>query len=418
MLVHVAPRGSALYRRISERIGVANASSARSTTTSWPSSSTRSPTSSRACADAAEHAAIDGCATADGTVRNTSVWKHIPRSSRSFAAWTNSCRTTRPSTSGTSRSRAGDTLEDAKLAYKTFGELNADKSNAIVYPTWYSGFHWDNEWLIGEGMALDPAKYFIIVPNMLGNGLSTSPSNTPPPHDKANFPNVTFYDQVEAQHKLVAEHFGIETLPLVTGWSMGAGQTYQWAVSYPDMVQRAAPFCGSSKTSEHNFVFLEGVKAALTGGDSFKGGFYDEKPEDNLRTAARVYAGWGFSQAFFWDRVYTDMGHSYRLGIDLAFPTLEDFLVQYWEGHFLDRRDVNDLLSMLWTWQYGDIGADARVRRRPRQGAAVDQGQAHRHARREGPVLPAGGRGVRVAVHPQRRGPGDPGRVGSLRGQR
>ena len=250
----------------------------------------------------------------------------------------------------------GVTLKDAKLAYKTFGELNADRSNAIVYPTWYSGFHWDNEWLVGEDMALDPRKYFIIIPNMLGNGLSSSPSNTPPPHDKANFPNVTFYDQVEAQHKLVTERFGIETLPLVTGWSMGAGQTYQWAVSHPEMVQRAAPFCGSSKTSEHNFVFLEGVKAALTGGDSFKGGFYDAKPEDNLRRTGRVYAGWGFSQAFFWDRVYTDMGHSHRLGVDLAFPTLEDFLVQYWEGHFLDRRDVNDLLSMLWTWQHGDIG--------------------------------------------------------------
>ena len=64
--------------------------------------------------------------------------------------------------------------------------------------SWYSGFHWDNEWLIGEGMGLDPAKYFIIVPNMLGNGLSSSPSNTPPPFDRARFPRVTFYDQVEA----------------------------------------------------------------------------------------------------------------------------------------------------------------------------------------------------------------------------
>ena len=147
----------------------------------------------------------------------------------------------------------GATLRDAKLAYKTYGQLNADKSNAIVYPTWYSGRHWDNEWLIGDGMALDPAKYFIIVPNMLGNGLSSSPSNTPPPYNAARFPDVTFYDQVEQQHKLVTS-FGIETLPLVTGWSMGAGQTYQWAVSYPDMVQRACPFCGSSKTSEHNIV--------------------------------------------------------------------------------------------------------------------------------------------------------------------
>jgi homoserine O-acetyltransferase len=90
----------------------------------------------------------------------------------------------------------GATMRDAKLAYKTFGTLNENKSNAIIYPTWYSGFHWDNEWLVGEDMALDPRKYFIIIPNMLGNGLSTSPSNTPPPHDKANFPKVTFYDKV------------------------------------------------------------------------------------------------------------------------------------------------------------------------------------------------------------------------------
>ena len=252
--------------------------------------------------------------------------------------------------------QGGATLRGAQLAYKTYGELDADKSNAIVYPTWYSGFHWDNEWLIGDGMALDPAEYFIVVPNMLGNGLSTSPSNTPPPSDRARFPNVTFYDQVEAQHKLVTEQFGIETLALVTGWSMGAGQTYQWAVSHPDMVQRACPFCGSSKTSEHNFVFLEGVKAALTADEAFKGGWYDAKPVKGLRTAARVYAGWGFSQAFFWDRVYTEMGYSRRLGVDLAFSSLEDYLVTYWEGHFLDRRDVNDLLAMLWTWQYGDIG--------------------------------------------------------------
>jgi homoserine O-acetyltransferase/O-succinyltransferase len=240
----------------------------------------------------------------------------------------------------------GATLRDAKLAYKTFGQLNAEKSNAIVYPTWYSGRHWDNEWLIGDGMALDPANYFIIVPNMLGNGLSSSPSNTPPPYDKARFPRVTFWDQVQQQHKLVTEHFGIETLPLVTGWSMGAGQTYQWAVSFPDMVQRACPFCGSSKTSEHNIVFLEGVKSALTADDAFKGGWYDEKPVKGLRAAARVYAGWGFSQAFYWDQVYKELGYS----------TLEDFLVAFWEGFFLDRRDPNNLLAMLWTWQNGDIG--------------------------------------------------------------
>ncbi|WP_046470361.1 alpha/beta fold hydrolase [Allosalinactinospora lopnorensis] len=239
----------------------------------------------------------------------------------------------------------GATLRDARLAYKTYGTLNADKSNAIVYPTWYSGWHWDNEWLIGEGMALDPADYFIIVPNMLGNGLSTSPSNTPPPYDRSRFPKVTFYDNVALQHRLVTEHFGIERLPLVTGWSMGAGQSYQWAVAYPEMVERIAPFCGSSVTSVHNQVFLEGVKAAITADAAWNNGWYTEQPTTGLRAAARVYAGWGFSQAFYWNHEYTKLG----------FSSLEDFLVGFWEGFFL-QRDANNLLTMLWTWQNGDVG--------------------------------------------------------------
>jgi len=242
--------------------------------------------------------------------------------------------------------REGATLRDAELAYKTYGTLNEDKSNAVVYPTWYSGRHWENEWLIGPGMALDPERYFVIVPNMLGNGLSSSPSNTPPPYDRARFPQVTFQDNISVQHRLVTERFGIERLALVTGWSMGAGQTYQWAVSHPEMVERILPFCGSPKTSRHNIVFLEGVKAALTADADFDGGWYTEQPTRGLRALARVYAGWGFSQAFYWDEVYRELG----------FSSLEDFLVGFWEGFFLDGRDANNLLAMLWTWQNGDIG--------------------------------------------------------------
>ena len=176
--------------------------------------------------------------------------------------------------------RCGLTLRDAQLAYKTYGRLNDARDNAIVYPTWYSGRHWENEWLIGDGMALDPSRYFIIVPNMLGNGLSSSPSNTPPPFDRARFPDIAVLDNVTAQHQLVTERFGIERLVAVTGWSMGAGQTYQWAVSFPEMVQRILPFCGSARTSEHNIVFLEGVKGALTADCAWKHGWYTEQPCD------------------------------------------------------------------------------------------------------------------------------------------
>jgi len=120
------------------------------------------------------------------------------------------------------------TLRNAKLAYKTYGTLSAKRDNVIVYPTWYSGQHYENEWLIGSGMALDPSKYFVIIPNMFGNGLSSSPSNTPAPWNGPKFPNVTAFDNVRQQHRLVTEKFGIEKVKLVTGWSMGALQTYHW----------------------------------------------------------------------------------------------------------------------------------------------------------------------------------------------
>jgi homoserine O-acetyltransferase len=244
--------------------------------------------------------------------------------------------------------QSGMTIRHAQLAYKTYGMLNADKSNAIVYPTWYSGQHYDNEWLLGVGMALDPQKYFIIIPNMLGNGLSSSPSNTPPPSDKARFPNVTVYDNVRQQHRFVTEKFGIEKVALVTGWSMGAQQTFQWGASYPDMVERIAPFCGTARTWPHNFVFLEGVKAALRADAAWNNGWYVEQPTTGLRAVGRVYAGWGFSQAFYREERYRDMGYS----------SLEDFLVSYWEGFFL-RKDANNLLTMAWTWQEGDISANS-----------------------------------------------------------
>lgn len=241
--------------------------------------------------------------------------------------------------------QSGQTIRNASLAYKTYGMLNPAKDNVIVYPCWYSGTHKENEWLIGEGKALDPTKYFIIIPNMLGNGLSSSPSNTPAPYNAARFPKVTAYDNVVQQHRLVTEHFGISTIKLVTGWSMGALQTFHWGAIFPDMVERILPFQGSAKCSRHNFVFLEGVKAALQADAAFQDGFYAEQPTKGLRAAARVYAGWGFSQTFY--RVEADLK-------EMGYASLEDFLVGFWEGWLL-AKDANNLLAMLWTWQNGDI---------------------------------------------------------------
>jgi len=240
--------------------------------------------------------------------------------------------------------QSGLRIRGARLAYKTYGELNAARDNVIVFPTFFGSQHPANEPMIGPGMALDPGRYFIIVPNLFGNGLSSSPSNTPPPYDRARFPGMTYYDNIMCQHRLVTEEFGVERVALVCGFSMGAQQSFHWGALFPDMVERIAPWCGSAKTSRHNFVFLEGVKAALCSDEAWNGGWYDRRPAKGLRAMARVYAGWAPSQAFYREQVYLDIG----------FSSLEDYLVSAWEGRYL-QLDANDILAMVHTWQRGDI---------------------------------------------------------------
>lgn len=117
----------------------------------------------------------------------------------------------------------GGTIRGCQLAYATFGTLNAAKDNAILITTWFSGTSKIMEQVYtGPGRALDPAKYFIVIANQIGNGLSSSPHNTPFPAGMANFPKVRIGDDVRAQHRLLTEKFGITELALVTGGSMGA----------------------------------------------------------------------------------------------------------------------------------------------------------------------------------------------------
>jgi homoserine O-acetyltransferase len=242
----------------------------------------------------------------------------------------------------------GTTLPGAKLAYKTWGTLNAEKSNAIVLPTAYGGTHADNAWLTEPGKACDAATWFVISPNMFGAGLSSSPSNTPAPHGRGAFPHVTIYDNVAAQHALVTQKFGITKLALVAGFSMGAIQTYHWAAAYPEMVKRIAPYCGSARCANHNFVFLEGVRAALTADPAFKDGWYDDQPIVGKRAVGRVWAGWGLSQTWYREERWTEM----ELGSREA-------VLDYYADSFAES-DANDLLAMLWTWQNADISKHPR----------------------------------------------------------
>ena len=243
--------------------------------------------------------------------------------------------------------QSGATLPDARLAYKTYGTLNKAGDNAIVMPTFYTGTHVRNEGYLRTVPALDPSRYFIVSINLFGNGLSSSPSNTAPPFDGPRFPAVTLYDNIACQHRLLTA-LGVKRIALVLGWSMAGCQSYQWAAQFPDMVEAILPFCASARTSPHNKVFLEGVKAALLADGAFAGGNYTAPPEAGLRAFGRVYAGWAYSQAFYRERLHRDLG----------FETWEELLLD-WERDHLDW-DANNLLAKLRTWQLGDISANER----------------------------------------------------------
>ena len=250
------------------------------------------------------------------------------------------------------QTQRGGVFPVARLAYKTLGTLNAARSNAALVPSWYSGTHHDVEtFMVGEGRALDPNKYFLILTDLFGSGLSSSPSNAAAPLDRGRFPNVSIHDNVRLQHILVTQHLGIERLHLVAGWSMGAAQTFEWATQFPDMVRAACPIAGSARTANYNKVFLLALRRALQLDPVFADGFYDRPPVRGLRAFASVYAGWGTSEPFFRTEAWQALGSR----------SSDDHVADFWEPFFL-RCDANNLLCQLWTWMEADISANATYR--------------------------------------------------------
>ena len=240
--------------------------------------------------------------------------------------------------------QCGLTLPAAHIAYKTYGTLLPDKSNAVLYPTSYGAHHSDIDWLIGPDRILDPERYFIIIPNKFGNGLSSSPSNLAEPYGPGQMPLFTHWDNVHAQERLLREAFGITKLALIYGWSMGGQQALHWGALFPEKVERICAICTAARTSPHNKVFLEGIRAVLTADSAWQGDRFVERPVRTLRAFARIYAGWAVSQAFYRDEMWADVGYS----------SMEDFLIRSWEGNFL-RRSGEDLISMIDTWYQSDV---------------------------------------------------------------
>ncbi len=246
--------------------------------------------------------------------------------------------------------QSGAVLPGAWLSYQTFGTLAADRHNAIVVPTHFGATHVNCHYLIGRGRALDPDKYFIVIPNLIGNGQSVSPSNVEG-LDAADFPAVSMLDNVLLQRRLVQAELGVRQVQAVVGFSMGAAQAYHWAALCPDLVLRIAPICGSARTSEHNRAFLTGMSAALTSDSAWNEGSYEAQPSRGLRAMALAWSAWPPSAHFYRRRLYRQLG----------FHTLSDFLERYWVATY-GGMDANNILAQIRTWLDADISRNQLFR--------------------------------------------------------
>ena len=244
----------------------------------------------------------------------------------------------------------GGAIADCQLAFATFGSLNAAKDNAILIATWFSGTHqiWRDIY-IGPEHALNPEKYFIVAVNQIGSGLSTSPHNADGPNADiamSGFPQVRIGDDVVAQERLLREHFGIEALALVVGGSMGAQQTYEWAVRFPDKVRRAAMIAGTAQNTPHDFLFTKSLVEAITSDPGFAEGDYTTNADvvAGLTRHAGIWAVMGFSTEFWKQEVWRA----------LEFESKEAFMAGFLEPYFT-AMDPNNLLTQAWKWQRGDV---------------------------------------------------------------
>ncbi len=157
---------------------------------------------------------------------------------------------------GDFRLQNGKVIEACKIGYRTFGKLNATKSNAILFPTFYGGTSASLMGYIGQDQMLDTMKYFVIIVDAFGDGVSSSPSNSASQPGKL-FPEFSIKDMVDAQHKMLTEKMGLQHLYAITGISMGGMQTFQWMASYPDFFDKAAPIVGSPVLTSQDLLLFD-----------------------------------------------------------------------------------------------------------------------------------------------------------------
>ena len=245
------------------------------------------------------------------------------------------------------KTESGTVLPEARIVYGTYGKLNAKGDNAILLPSHYMAEMHGYGWLIGPGKALDPKKLFLVTSELFGNGRSSSPSNTPEPFHGPRFPITTIRDNVEAVHRMLTEQLHVQHVRAVIGFSMGAQQAFQWAVSYPGYMDGIVATSGTAKTYGHGMVRLEGQIAALTVDPVFNRGDYTIQPTKGIQAFSMVWAGWLFSQEWWRQELWRT---------NESFGKSFDEVMDHFRTNFIPGADANNLILQMRSWEYHDVG--------------------------------------------------------------
>ena len=172
---------------------------------------------------------------------------------------------------------SGKVIQNCVIGYRIYGKLNSDKTNAILFPTWFGG-NTRQIALVTPWHAIDTTRYCLITVDAFGDGVSSSPSNSTAQHGAA-FPAFTIRDMVESQRKMLTEKLGISQLAAIIGVSMGGIQTFQWAVSYPGFAKHLIPIIGSPRPSGYDMMLYNMYSKIIEADSAFNHGNYTVNPQ-------------------------------------------------------------------------------------------------------------------------------------------
>jgi homoserine O-acetyltransferase/O-succinyltransferase len=237
---------------------------------------------------------------------------------------------------------SGQVIRDFVISYVTHGTLNAKKSNAILMVTALSGNHHRLDFLIGPGKALDTSKYFVIATDAIGNGLTSSPSNSAA-QPRMQFPRFTIRDMVHSQARLLREQFGIDRVVTVIGPSMGGMQALQWGVSYPEMMDSLVALVPLARTPAWSILVVDASRKAIMLDPTWNGGNYTSPPANGVKL-------WREMLGFLAARSPELYRYQFANPLDVLpwLKSQEDALVA--------TVDANDYIYQTWAYETHDVG--------------------------------------------------------------